>query len=96
MNERVMKALVELLEYADYDGGGCEEESYIVCLEKCEHLSSHIVLAMQTLRDYVAGRNVEARFSLGYIYATAGALKAFREAERQTTDWKNSPPETTQ
>lgn len=96
MNKRVMNALVELLEYADYDGGGCEMESYIESLEKGEDVSGHIVQAMQILRDYVAGRNVEARFSLGSLSATAGALKALEEARQNTRDWHNSPAETAQ
>lgn len=94
MNERVMQALVELLEYADYDGGGCEMESYLESLEKGEDVSGHIVGVMQTLRDYVAGRNVEARFSLGSLFATAGALETLEEARQRTRDWRNAPAET--
>lgn len=96
MNERVMKALVELLEYADYDGGGCEEESYLENLAKGEEVSGHIVRVMQTLRDYVAGRPVEARFELGSLFATPGALEALEEARQKTTDWQKAPAETAQ
>ena len=96
MNERVMKALAELTEYAEYDGGGCEAESYLECLEKREDVSKHIVQAMQTLNDYLDGRNVEALFSTGSLYATPGALEALEEARQQTQDWKNSPAETAQ
>lgn len=94
MNERTMRALVELLEYADYDGGGCEMESYLESLAKGEDVSGHIVQEMQVLRDYVAGRDVEARFPLGSLYATPGALEALEEARQQTRDWVNSPAET--
>lgn len=94
MNERVMKALVELLEYADYDGGGCEDESYLENLASGEDVSQHVRHQIQILRDYIQGREVEARFSLGSLYATPEALEAFEEAEQQTKDWQNSPAET--
>lgn len=94
MNERVMKALSELLEYAEYDGGGCEDESYRECLANGDDVSEHIRQAIQILRDYIEGREVGARFSLGSLYATPAALEALEEAERQTKDWKNSPAET--
>lgn len=94
MNERVMQALVELLEYADYDGGGCEMESYLESLAKGEDVSGHVVQAMQILRDYVADRKIEARFSLGSLFATPGALEALEEARQNTRDWKNAPAET--
>ncbi len=94
MNERVMRALAELLEYADYDGGGCEDEHYNECLANGEDVSQHIRQAMEILRDYLAGREVEARFSLGELYATAGALEALEEARQETKDWKREPAET--
>jgi hypothetical protein len=96
MNERVMNALVELLEYADYDGGGCEYESYLESLAKGEGVSGHIVQAMQILRDYVAGRNVEPGIKLGSLFATAEALEALEEARQKTNDWHNAPAETAQ
>lgn len=94
MNKRVMNALIELLHYAEYDSGGAEDDSFIECLEKREDVSQHIRRTMQILRDYIAGREVEAFFSLGTLYATSGALEAFEEARQKTTDWQNEPAET--
>ena len=94
MNKRVMQALAELLEYADYDGGGCEDESYSESLANGEDVSQHVRQSIQILRDYVQGREVEACFSLGSLYANPGALEAFEEARQQTKDWYKNPAET--
>ena len=83
MNERVRKALVELLEHTDLEYGYHELDSYEDCLAKGEDVSLHIEHTMQILHDYLAGRVVEARFALGELYATPGALNAVHEAREK-------------
>ena len=65
-----------------------------VTLENGIDVSGHIRRHVQTLRDYLEGREVEPRFELGELHATPGALEAFDDARQQTKDWQKEPAET--